>query len=258
LLNAVLDLGVNLVDTARGYGLSEERIGRHLAHRRDEFILSTKGGYGVDGVADWTPEVLTKGIEQALKRMNTDHIDIFHLHSCPLETLQRDDLFGALEAARQAGLIRVAAYSGENDALEWAVSSGRFGGVQTSVNLFDQRSARTALPLALESGIGVIAKRPIGNAPWKYDARPVGEYAEEYWHRMKTMNLSPESGDWLETALRFSAHAPGVRSIIVGTGKLAHLKRNAELVARGPLPEPEVQRWRAAFAAHDGGWTGQV
>jgi aryl-alcohol dehydrogenase-like predicted oxidoreductase len=54
LLNQVLDAGVNLIDTARGYGLSEERIGRHLAHRRPEFLLSTKVGYGIPGVADWT------------------------------------------------------------------------------------------------------------------------------------------------------------------------------------------------------------
>jgi aryl-alcohol dehydrogenase-like predicted oxidoreductase len=263
LLNSVLDLGVTLLDTARGYGLSEERIGRHLSHRRDEFVLSTKGGYGVDGVADWTPEVVTQGIENALRRMNTDRIDIFHLHSCPLETLRRDDLLGALEAARAKGLIRVAAYSGENDALEWAVNSGRFGGVQTSVNLFDQRNQNTVLPAAQESGVGVIAKRPIGNAAWTHDTRPVGQYAETYWHRLKTMNLEPQNrdgtpGDWLETALRFSAHAPGVSSIIVGTGNLTHLRRNAELLARGPLPEGEIQRWREAFAAHDHGWEGQV
>ena len=54
LLNAVLDLGVNLVDTARGYGLSEERIGRHLSWRRRDFLLSTKVGYGIPGFEDWT------------------------------------------------------------------------------------------------------------------------------------------------------------------------------------------------------------
>ena len=52
ILNHALDLGLALVDTARAYGLSEERIGRHLARRRDEFVLSTKVGYGVDGIAD--------------------------------------------------------------------------------------------------------------------------------------------------------------------------------------------------------------
>ena len=48
LLNAALDAGISLIDTARSYGLAEERIGRHLANRRDEYVLSTKVGYGVE------------------------------------------------------------------------------------------------------------------------------------------------------------------------------------------------------------------
>ena len=57
LLNHALDLGLALVDTARSYGVSEERIGRHLAHRRDEFVLSTKVGYGVDGIISDRPDL---------------------------------------------------------------------------------------------------------------------------------------------------------------------------------------------------------
>ncbi len=258
LLDAALELGITLIDTARGYGLSEERIGRHLAHRRGEFILSSKGGYGVEGLPDWTGQNISKGIERALKLMKTDLIDIFHLHSCPLETAQREDILGALEQAKQQGQIRVAAYSAENDALHWAVGSGHFGGVQTSVNLFDQRNQNRALPTALEQGVGVIAKRPLANVPWQFDQRPVGRYAEEYWHRMKTMGLEPVGMDWLELALRYSAHVPGVSSIIVGTSNLENLRKNAELVAKGPLPEDEVSRWREAFKSHDNGWVGQV
>jgi aryl-alcohol dehydrogenase-like predicted oxidoreductase len=255
LLNAALDLGINLIDTARGYGLSEERIGRHLAHRRDDFVLSTKGGYGVDGVQDWTGEVITKGIERALRVMRTDHIDIFHLHSCPVETLQREDILGALDEAKRSGWVRCIAYSGENEALAMAVQSGYFDSVQCSVNLFDQRSLWTLLT---QTNLGVIAKRPIANAAWQFSERPVGQYAEPYWERMKAMKLEPQGGDWLELALRFSAFVPGVSSIIVGTGKLANLKRNLELVSRGALPEWEVERWRGAFQTHDQGWIGQV
>lgn len=258
ILNAVLDLGINLIDTARGYGLSEERIGRYLAHRRGEYILSSKGGYGVEGVPDWTGEVITKGIERALRLMQTEHIDIFHLHSCPLEIAQREDILKALEQARQAGQIRIAAYSAENAALEWAVGCGHFGSVQTSVNLFDQRNQISALPTALQKGVGVIAKRPVANVPWQFEARPVGQYAEEYWHRMKTMALEPIGMDWHELALRYSAHVPGVSSIIAGTRSLKNLRKNVELVNKGPLPQSEVERWNAAFAAHDNGWIGQV
>lgn len=258
LLEGVLELGITLIDTARGYGLSEERIGRHLAHRRSEFILSSKGGYGVEGVPDWSPQAITQGIERALRLMRTDHIDIFHLHSCPLETAQREDILAALEGARQEGKIRLAAYSAENQALEWAVQSGHFGGVQTSVNLFDQRNQALALPGALERGVGVIAKRPLANVPWQFAERPLGQYAEEYWQRMKAMGLEPQGMDWLELALRFSAYTPGVSSIIVGTGKLENLRNNADLVAKGPLPQSEALRWREAFQSHDRGWVGQV
>jgi aryl-alcohol dehydrogenase-like predicted oxidoreductase len=79
LLNQVLDAGVNLIDTARGYGLSEARIGRHLAHRRQEFVLSTKVGDGIPGVADWTGDCIAAGVDAALACMRCGHLDLVHL-----------------------------------------------------------------------------------------------------------------------------------------------------------------------------------
>jgi aryl-alcohol dehydrogenase-like predicted oxidoreductase len=258
LLNAALDLGITLVDTARGYGLSEERIGRHLAHRREEFVLSTKVGYDVPGFENWTGPCITAGVDAALDRLRTDVIDIVHLHSCPLDVLERGDVVEALERAVEAGKVRVAAYSGDNEPLEWAVASGRFGSVQTSVNIFDQRVIDRGLAAARERGLGLIAKRPVGNAPWRFEKRPVGDYCEEYWVRMKAMGIEAYGGDWQELALRFTAWLPGVASCIVGTRNLDHLRLNAELVARGPLLGDEVDGIRAAFREHDDGWTGQI
>ena len=103
ILGAALDLGVTLFDTARSYGRSEERIGRHLSHRRGEFVLFTKGGYGIDGVADWTGEAIARGIDESLARLRTDVIDLFHLHSCDAGVLGRDDIQRALDDARRAG-----------------------------------------------------------------------------------------------------------------------------------------------------------
>ena len=177
LLNAALDLGITLIDTARGYGLSEERIGRHLAHRRSEFMLSTKVGYGIAGHADWTADVIGAGVDVALRRLRTDFIDIVHLHSCDLATLQAGDVIEALLRAREQGKVGCVAYSGENEALAWAVADGRFMGIECSVNLFDQASLERTLPDAAARGFGVIAKRPLGNAPWRFAQRPVGHYA---------------------------------------------------------------------------------
>ncbi len=106
LLNQVLDLGVNLIDTARGYGLSEERIGRHLAKRRHEFVLSTKVGYGMAGVPDWTYACIVAGVEAAMTRMRCDFLDIVHLHSCPLPILQQGEVISALEDCKRGGKLR--------------------------------------------------------------------------------------------------------------------------------------------------------
>ncbi|WP_235610374.1 aldo/keto reductase [Deinococcus aerius] len=258
LLHRALDLGITLIDTARGYGLSEERVGRYLASRRDEFVLSTKGGYGVEGVGDWTPGSIRLGIERALRVMRTDRIDIFHLHSCPPDTLRRDDLLAELDRARDAGLIRVAAYSGENEALAWAAESGRFGSIQTSVNLTDQWSLHHVLPGAAARGLGVIAKRPIANAAWQFSKRPVGQYAEVYWERLQTLRLDPGDLDWNEFALRFSAFAPGVSSAIVGTARVENLERNVAVVEKGPLPAELLRQIEAAWAEHGQGWGGEV
>jgi len=258
LLNAVIDSGVVLIDTARGYGLSEERIGTHVSHRRREFVLSTKIGYGVEGFDDWTPEIISAGIDRALKLMKTDVLDVVHLHSCPLDTLRNSGVPEALVKAKKSGKIRVAAYSGENDELGWAVSSGLFGSVQTSVNICDQLSLRQYLPTARQNGIGVIAKRPIANAPWRFSERPVGDYAEEYWVRFKAMDIDPGDFEWQELAVRFSAYAPGVCSAIVGTKNLSHFLENVELARKGPLPSELVERVLAGYDRENRGWLGQV
>ena len=258
ILNRAVDLGVNLIDTARGYGLSEERVGRHLSWRRNEVVISTKGGYGVPGVPDWTGECITQGINQALERLQTDYIDIFHLHSCLADTLENSDVIPALERALKLGKIRVAAYSGDNEALEWAALSGKFGSLETSVNICDQRVLERVIPNAVQTGLGIIAKRPIANAPWRYSERPVGNYCETYWERLQTMKLEPEGLDWNEFALRFSAFAPGVSSAIVGTSSLTNLARNVEIVEKGTLSSDAEARVRAAFKMHDQGWVGQV
>ena len=258
LLHAALDLGIRLIDTAPSYGSSEERIGRHLAHRRSEFVLSTKVGYGIEGVPDWTAACVTHCIDHALRRLRTEHIDIALLHSCDLQVLQRGDVIDALDRARQAGKIGVAGYSGEGDALRYALQCGRFGSLECSVNLCDQKVLDDVIPGARAAGIGVIAKRPIANAPWRFVQRPVGNYAEEYWQRWQTMNIDAQGFEWLDLALRFTAWHSGAHSGIVGTSSAEHLRLNAEIIARGPLPDALVGVVREAFGRCGEDWHGQV
>ena len=254
ILNTVLDLGINLIDTARGYFASEERIGRYISHRRDEFILSTKVGYSIEGYADWSYDIILAGVENALRLMKTDHIDIVHLHSCDLKTLQRGEVIEALQKTIEQGKVKIVAYSGENEELKIAVDSNSFGSIQTSVNICDQIDLDGSIKQAKEKGMGVIAKRPIANAPWRFSKRPVGHYCEEYWHRWKSMNL-PEQENWLDTFLRFTVFANGVDTAIVGTTNVEHLKSNIKKVEKGPLPSDLYESIKSKF---NPAWRGEI
>lgn len=258
LLHGALDLGISLIDTAPSYGASEDRIGRHLAGRRGQVVLSTKAGYGVPGVPDWTCESIVRGVDLALRRLRTDLIDIVHLHSCPLDVLRREDVLDGVRRMRSSGKVRVAAYSGEGEALDFAIGCGLFGSVQASVNACDQRSMRHRLPEAAERGIGVIAKRALANAPWRGQPIPGDPAAAAYVERFRAMALSPGPLPWDELFLRFAAFSPGISACLVGTRRLENLSRLAASLADGPLPGPERQGLLEAWDRADRGWTGQV
>ena len=257
ILNNVLDSGINLIDTARGYGLSEERIGKILKHRRDEFVLSTKVGYDIPGYQNWTYDIIIAGVENALKLLQTDYLDIVHLHSCELKILQSGEVIEALEKTKVQGKVRYIGYSGENKELQFAIESDRFDCIQTSVNICDQRDIDTLLVKAKEKGIGIIGKRPLANAPWKYKEFPSGQYVEEYWSRWKKMDLKFDM-PWDEVFLRFAVYHGNVNTCIFGTANPDRLKHNIDVVNQGPLEESTVHYIKNTFKNHDDDWIGQI
>ena len=259
LLNLALDLGLTLIDTARSYGISEERIGRHIAHRRDEFVLSTKVGYGVEGIPDWTCDCVLAGVDQARDRLRTDVIDIVHLHSCGPETLRAGGVTEALTRCVELGKVRVAAYSGDGEPLHDAIAGGRFGGVQVSVNICDQQGL-AAVRDARKRGLGTIGKRPLAGRPWASGLPPSDPVHAEYHRRFAALRgaFGAEPGDWDSLALRFAAYEPGVDCVIVGGTSARHLERNAAVVASGPLEQGLRAACRERFAAAGPEWRGMV
>lgn len=246
LIHGALDLGITLIDTAPSYGRSEVRIGAALRGRRDRVVVSTKLGYRVPGIADWTGPCITAGIDLALDRLATTWLDIAHFHSCPLDVLHRGDVIDALEAAVRAGKVRVAAYSGDNAELLWAIESSRFGAVQCSVSVADQRSLDRAIPLANDRGIGILAKRPLANGAWREPDRPASPDRATYWDRLRVMDVALTA----ERALAFTLAQP-VSSILVGTTNIDHLRALASVRA-------DAGDVRERFRAHDRGWDGVI
>jgi aryl-alcohol dehydrogenase-like predicted oxidoreductase len=259
-LNTALDSGINFLDTAACYDISEEVIGRTIAHRRQEYILSTKCGHVTGGYEGepWTAQTIRDSIERSLRRMKTDHVDVVHLHSCDLEVLERGAVIQELQEAKQAGKTRYIGYSGDNEAAEWAVKSDLFDVLQTSFNLVDQRARLRLLPEAINKGMGIIAKRPIANGVWAAPKSP-SDYAAAYFERAQAMKavgpipLSPDNGILL--ALGFVLAHEAVDTAIIGTRNPRHMQENiAGVEAALPIASEAVKELRRRFESIGQDW----
>ena len=241
-ITQALDNGVNFLDTAACYGISEELIGLIVSERRREFVLATKAGHYLPRGEgdDWTYDLITSSIDRSLERMKTEYVDLVQLHSCSIEILERGDVIRALQDAKAAGKTRHVGYSGDNESAKWAVTSGLFDTLQTSFNLVDQ-SARMNLFADVEANdMGLIVKRPIGNAVWgaAADPRPyehIPEYTIEYTRRAGVMResgpLANDPNDRIRLALGFTFAHHEVDVTIVGTQRPDHMEANLEMVA---------------------------
>jgi aryl-alcohol dehydrogenase-like predicted oxidoreductase len=265
ILNTLLDAGVNVIDTAAMYQGSEELIARAVGHRRGEYVLVSKCGTEVPHAKGraWSAELIRNTVDAALKRLATDRVDVMLLHSCDLETLKRGEALGELVKARDAGKVRFAGYSGDNDAAVFAAAHQDVAVLETSVNIVDQVNIDRALPVAREHDVGVIAKRPIGNSCW----RPLSEfekfypdYVRPYAERFGKMGLSLEElgvDDWAEVALRFTLSQEGVHTAIIGTTNPVNAKSNIGIANKGGLAAEVVRRIRESFArASNDKWPG--
>ncbi len=265
LLNTALDAGVNVLDTAACYGNSEDLIGRAVASRRSDYFLFTKCGHNVGDelpdYADWDPRLLEASIERSLRRLRTDHVDLLQLHSCSLDILRKGDVIKVLEKAKREGKTRYIGYSGNNEDARYAIHTGAFDTLQTSVSIADQQEIDFTLPAARERGMGIIAKRPIAEGAWLHETLDKNAYAYPYWERLQTLSydfLKSGASSSIATALRFTLSVPGVDVAIVGTTSADHMRENIDMMSAGNLPEDEFNAIRATWEERaDQHWLGQ-
>ncbi len=202
-LGGVLDLGVTLIDTAPAYGMSEERIGRHLAHRRDEFVLSTKVGERFeDGVSryDFTAAAIRRSLETSLRRLRTDAVDVLLVHSDGRDevALAGERVPETMLALREAGLARRIGFSGKTvagaeAALPWAdVLMVTYHAGDTEHDAVMRRAA--------DAGLGVMVKKALASGH-----HPPAE------------------------AIPFAVRHPAVDCVVVGGLDLGHLAENVRL-----------------------------
>lgn len=263
LLHPAIDAGLNVIDTASAYLASEQLIGRALTGRRERVHLFTKCG-ATDGFSrsDWTAKGIRAQLEQSLRALRTDRVELLQLHSCGIGVLEKGEAIETLEALKREGKTRFIGYSGDGEAAVWAVRCGRFDSLQTSINVADQRVLDEALPLAAKASMGVIAKRPVANVAWRYgDDGPTESYHSSYWRRLRTLDFPftkrPVS-EAVEVALRFTVFQPGLSTAIVGSSSPGRFAQNVASIEKGPLPANEVEALRARWRERAGSdWVGQ-
>src|SRR5260370_10825024 len=260
MINGALDAGLNVIDTAECYVDSEQKIGRAVSGRRDDYFLFTKCGHSKDG-DHWNPKKMAETIDRSLEHLRTDRVDLVQLHSCSEEQLRQGDVIDVVRKARDAGKTRFIGYSGDGHAAVYAVESGAFDTLQISVSIADQEGIDLAVPAAKARGMGVIAKRPIANAIWQSASKP-DEYYQTYWERLQALDYDFLKGDMhlaVGIPLRFTLSLPGVHTAIVGTTQPERWKKNAELLKAGALDRGRFDairsRWKSV-STHE--WVGQT
>jgi len=245
ILNAVLDAGINYIDTSIDYGVSEERIGRYIGGRRSEYYLASKCGCLVGAPAaprgERSPHVFTrdnilKGVEQSLARMRTDHLDVVQFHISPSrkELEERGALDAVLELKR-TGTVRFIGMSGTLPNLPDQIAMGVFDVFQIPYSAVE-REHEALITAAARAGAGIVVRGGAAKG-----APTEGKQAGVQWERWQGVRLDDllDGMTPMEFILRFTFTHPDLHTNIVGTINPDHLRHNVDVSRQGPLP-PQV------------------
>ncbi|WP_207427419.1 aldo/keto reductase [Pedobacter sp. SYSU D00535] len=249
LLRAV-DLGVNYFDTADLYenGANEAKLGKCLEPYRDKLIIATKVGNQVraDGKGwDWNPrkEYILRAVEQSLRRLKTDYIDLYQLHGGTMED-PIDETVEAFELLKQQGKIRFYGISSiRPTVIREYVQRSNIVSVMTQYSLLDRRPEEATLDLLKQNEVGVMVRGAVAqglliNKPAKqYLDRSEGEVraaAELIKHLSQSRTNT-------QTALLYTLANPAVTSVVVGMRTLEQLEEVVGAMNAAPLTGEELE-----------------
>lgn len=241
ILHEVLDAGINLIDTAPDYGISEHRIGRYLSSRRNEFYLATKCGCAYKQHSDhleiqhvWDRDVVARNLEESLQRLKTDHVDLLQFHGGDAETLQQNGLIDLLLDYRSQGVVRFIGVSSKLPEIEAHIELGVFDTFQIPYSCLAPEH-EPLLTRAAEAGAGILIRGGIAHGgPDAEIQRPA---LNDVWAQAGLDELLPAEMSRAELILRYTLSHPHCHTTIVGTCNPEHLAENLAAAKAGPLPE---------------------
>lgn len=274
LLHRALDLGVTFFDTSDMYGAgrSEYVIGRAVRGRRDQVVLATKGAtihdYG-RMYHDVSYHHLVAACHRSLKRLGTDYVDLYQVHTASFGPAEEEGIRRALDELRREGSVRYVGVSIGNDVEKGLelVRSGWVDALQLYYNMFYQEAARELLPLALERGIGVVSAVPFswGALTGKYTAPEQVPGDDVRRRRFESPSTSggffpsltdveelraltaPSDFPMPAAALRFVLANPAVSVVIPGSRTVEQLEQNVAALAGPDLPADVLGAIRERF-----------
>ena len=268
-LDRAIDLGINFIDTALGYGLghSETLVGEAVRKRKETVYVATKvppknriwpAARGIPVSKCFPPAHITECAERSLWNLNVDRIDLLQLHTWQDEYLDQPDWIDALGALKKSGKVRLVGISvNDHDpgSAMRAVASGVFDTVQVIYNVFDPSPARDLLPACREHGVGVLARVPfdegsLAGVVTPETKFPKGDFRERYFRgerrrevaeRVESLRglLGAEAATLPELALRFCLSHDAVSTVIPGMRRVSSVEANAA-VADGRRLSPRM------------------
>lgn len=254
-LNAVLDAGINFIDTSIDYGQSEELIGRSIARRRSEYFLASKCGCVPGGAAGehvHTAANIRAGVENSLRLLNTDHLDLVQFHRSL--TRQEFEEHGALQEAlalKKEGKVRFIGVSGTLPNLDEQIGMGVFDAFQIPYSAL-QRDHEDVIARASAAGAGIIIRGGVARgAPTDWEQRRyymvTADDLRNRWEEAKLDDLL-DGVSRMEFMLRFTLSDPNLDTTIVGTKNVDHLNENLAAAAKGPLPAAVLEEAKQRLA----------
>jgi aryl-alcohol dehydrogenase-like predicted oxidoreductase len=269
-LNAAFDRGVTFYDTSDLYGdgHAEQLLGDVFRTRRDRIIIATKGGMlphtTFDMPQDFSRAHLERALDASLRRLATDYVDVYQLHSPPIDLPNWDELTEMLSAMVESGRVRVAAISTRSPAdAQLAVERHGFTVIEVNFNMIDQRAATSGLFAAcVARGVGVIARTPLcfgylsGTMTGDETFAPGDHRANWPKEQLRRWAQSPHLFAPLvegrgrtisQLALQYCLSEPAVSTVIPGMLTIPQVDENAGAGDRGPLSAEDVERIREIY-----------
>jgi aryl-alcohol dehydrogenase-like predicted oxidoreductase len=255
--------GITFYDTSDlyGYGHSESLIGEVFQGHRDRIVIASKVGFiEHNGPQDFSASHVRKSIEGSLRRLRTDYVDLYQLHSPKLEDVESDRVVDTLTSLKREGKIRAFGISARSpaDALI-AVDRYNFDAIQVNFNLVDQRAVENGLfALCAQKGVGVICRTPLCfgflagqfSPDVKFDPtdhrstwpqEQIARWAEAYKLFAEAVREGTEQS-YVQLALRFCLSSEGVSSVIPGMLSVSEVEENAAASRLGPFAAAEMEK----------------